>query len=301
MVVAFIVHAHAGAIEDDRRRIYAHLTDVEASLRAEPPPGLTPAARSERLQLLDALHTYREQRDYPHNHEVPWTNPVFRDHRGRDCAVGALIRASGEGALADRIDARWHLARVPDIAEPDLVRWADAHGFTVPELARIQPGYSSDYYCYCEGDEAYAPVCGDDGITYWNACIAVEFAADCHGPIATTPGACGPYADERCPGFAETEPAPIVDRCLDSGESVCGATPNETTYDWEHWRDIQEEACLAESEAIPDPSVGCATGGGCGDPRTTTSLGVWVGLAVLGRLRRTRPSDERGPAAMTGR
>ncbi|MES2638460.1 MAG: hypothetical protein V4850_03235 [Myxococcota bacterium] len=266
------VHAADGVVtgvvtplEADRRRIRAHLAEVEADLRAAPVDTLDADQRARRDASLDTLHSYWLAGEFPHNVEAPAERvPVFRDADGRDCAVGALIRASGEGALADTIDARWHLARVPTMDEPDLLVWAVAQGFKVDELARIQPSY-----CMCEDDDGYAPVCGADGVTYWNTCAAET----CAGSDVVSQGAC-PFEREVCPDYEATEP-PAVTVCDEMWE-ICGPEAVYDTTTWADWLAGQDQACLesvdgpfdgpdappVDEQAPPDEAAaGCSTSG----------------------------------------
>ncbi|TNE91310.1 MAG: hypothetical protein EP330_05395 [Deltaproteobacteria bacterium] len=138
--------------------IDAHLAEVEADLRAADTDGLDAEARAHRARLLDVLHDYRVAGQYPENEvsrvgrtrpkpfpagfpEAPGRTPVFVDEHGTHCAVGYLLAVDGEDALVARIAATDNLAYVHELADPDLLDWADARGFTVDELARIQPAY----------------------------------------------------------------------------------------------------------------------------------------------------------------
>jgi hypothetical protein len=75
---------------------------------------------------------------------VPGRSPVFIDEKGRLCAVGYLIAGSAGRPLAERIDARHHLADVRRMDVPAIDRWAERHGVTRRELAMIQPMYCGD-------------------------------------------------------------------------------------------------------------------------------------------------------------
>ena len=270
------------ALDADRARIRTHLGTVEAELRAAPVAQLSAVQRTNRAAALDTLHAYRLAGEFPRNTEVPGERvPVFRDANGRDCAVGALVRASGAAALADAVDARWHLARVPEMDEPALARWGADHGFTVAELARIQPNY-----CMCEDDEGYAPVCGADGVTYWNSCVAET----CAGTEAVDPGACD-YSRDVCPAYEATDP-PAVNQC-DNMWELC--TADEPVYDetWADWLAAQDQACLESSgEQFDGPDDVPAEGApatGCAIPTAPGLLGLLCAAWGVGRrLGRTR-------------
>jgi hypothetical protein len=140
----------------ERLRLQAHLAYVEARLRSRPRPSLSPTQRTRRARLLDALHRYWRAGRFPRNTEVPGRSPVFIDERGRLCAVGHLIAVSAGRALAERIDARYHLASVRDMNAPVIRRWAERHGFTRRELAMIQPTYDGGGCCVLESEDETA-------------------------------------------------------------------------------------------------------------------------------------------------
>src|SRR5690606_33040310 len=73
--------------------------------------------------------------------ERPGRTPVFIDRDGRHCAVGHLVRASAGAEAALAIDDRHHLDLVADMDPALLAPWASDHGFTLRELAMIQPTY----------------------------------------------------------------------------------------------------------------------------------------------------------------
>lgn len=125
-------------------RIVVHLANVEARLRVNLDPSWSPEQRANREALLDVLADYRARGEFPRRTSDAYVGrrPRFIDDRGVHCAVGHLVAASGYAALAAGIDARFEYAYVADMDAPELVAWADVHGFTIDELATIQPGYS---------------------------------------------------------------------------------------------------------------------------------------------------------------
>lgn len=136
--------------------IRSHLTRVVATLRTEGP------AHAGRTQLLNELAAYANRADFP-----SWVDPVpadrkprrrtvragarrfrargpgaprWRDAAGRWCAVGHLMALS-DRRLANRIARSFEAAWLSEMDEPALASWAAAHGFTLDELAWIQPAY----------------------------------------------------------------------------------------------------------------------------------------------------------------
>lgn len=137
--------------------IEAHLITVEAALRAAPTEHLDPAARAERARLLDILHGYHLAGAFPQppagtllrprpvavpgGYDQPGTTPWFVDADERACAVGHLLRASGHDALVSVVSQADNGAWLAELEGPELTRAAAEMGFTLGELARIQPGY----------------------------------------------------------------------------------------------------------------------------------------------------------------
>jgi len=88
------------------------------------------------------LHAYALAGVFPrHTRALGGRRPRFVDEQGRDCAVGALIRESVGPALVEAVRAAHELDYVLDMHEPALSAWASDHGFTLRELAEIQPTY----------------------------------------------------------------------------------------------------------------------------------------------------------------
>ncbi len=116
-------------------RIRAHLHHVIRRLAHDGTP--------RRTHLLKALRTYANAGVFPQRTADRYAGrrPRFRDDRGVWCAVGQLIVASGEGALARELAAAYEYAYLMDIDDPRVDAWAKQHGFLRRELAMIQPSY----------------------------------------------------------------------------------------------------------------------------------------------------------------
>jgi hypothetical protein len=133
--------ARSVRFSSDAARIAEHLHRVREHLALRAPVGVGPLALAQRRGLLDALDSYADRGIFPVNDIVPGRSPVFIDALGNACAVGHLMISSGHGALAERISADMNLAYVHDIAIPEVAEWATTNGFTIDELAWIQPTY----------------------------------------------------------------------------------------------------------------------------------------------------------------
>lgn len=124
-------------------RIRAHLRLVHRLLATRDVSALSPTQRAHRAAALAHLVAYTERGEFPRRtgDAFPGRRPRFIDDRGVHCAVGQLIADSGDEPLAREIADRFEYAYVPAITVPALAVWAESHGFTVHELAMIQPQY----------------------------------------------------------------------------------------------------------------------------------------------------------------
>lgn len=139
--------------DDEQLRIRTHLAYVERRLRAADVSGLAPEARAERARLLDVLAVYRERGAFPRAFPATGTRrPCFIDAEGRICAVGRLIEASEGRAAAEAIAEAHRYAYVAEMPVALLAGWAARSGFTLRELAMIQPAYEGGG-CYGCSDE----------------------------------------------------------------------------------------------------------------------------------------------------
>lgn len=132
----------ADHVARERARIQMHLSHVETVLRARDVSHLNEAQRAARARHLDTLHAYWSEGRFPINDTRPEAyTPIFIDAHDTACAVGYLIVEDDHEDLARRVQAEQNYAYVPDIQTPGLLEWATSAGFTVDELAMIQPAY----------------------------------------------------------------------------------------------------------------------------------------------------------------
>ncbi len=129
------------AFASEAARIAEHLDRVADRLAARTPLSLGEGPYQRRLALLDTLQAYADRGLFPRNLTVPGRAPVFVDEAGTACAVGQLMISSGHATLAERIRKEMNLAYIHAIAFPEVAVWASDHGFTIDELAWIQPTY----------------------------------------------------------------------------------------------------------------------------------------------------------------
>ena len=179
--MSIAVGLSADPVALDRERITRHLAQTETALRGRDVSTLSITHRRARAENLDALHRYWVRGTYPHNTDaLRMRVPVFIDGLGRACAVGQLMIESGAEPLAQRIAMDERLEYLATIETQGVSEWVAASGLTLAELARIQPTY-----CNCD-DEPLEPVCGVDGQSYPNLCMAT----DCAGVEVEHDGPC---------------------------------------------------------------------------------------------------------------
>ena len=155
-------------------RMKTHLSYVRALLAQS--PATAPALANQRQALLSFLDDYIALGITPRNLHVTHRSPVFIDDDGKICAVGYLIDRSVGRVVAEQIAAAHRYDYLEDIAAamPEIRAWIAASGFTLTELASIQPGYTAEIDQWQRWDKVTVGSGEDD---------AVEPAAIDAGPI----------------------------------------------------------------------------------------------------------------------
>ena len=187
---------------------------------------------------------------FPRNTRHPHARqPYFIDDGDRACAVAHLMMSSGHEIAARDIASRQNNAYVHGIQSDAVGPWLATHGITLEEAALIQPTY-----CQCTGDEV--PVCGDNGVSYRNECVAEA----CAGVNVSRCGPCNEDDDVVGSGFGE-------DLTLD-------------------------DYCAQNDCMCPDSGGGCSVNAAPSRGDTRFGLLALFGLLVAGGLasrRRRRP------------
>lgn len=124
--------------------IQLHLQLVEQTLRQRDVSTLTKQQQNNRIAALNELNTYWKKGIFPKNEYLSYRNPVFIDKYNTFCAVGYLVKATGNEAVSREIAATQNFAYVYEIQSEKLLTWANTYGFTLAELAWIQPGYPAN-------------------------------------------------------------------------------------------------------------------------------------------------------------
>jgi hypothetical protein len=128
-------------MDSEAVRMHLHFTYVRRWLAGRAPTKPELAAR--RAEILGHFDDYIARGTTPQNLHVPWRSPVFIDDRGTICAVGYLIEKTAGRELAERVAREHRYSVLEDIATamPEVREWIATSGFTLEELASIQPGY----------------------------------------------------------------------------------------------------------------------------------------------------------------
>lgn len=129
---------------DEKLRIATHLQYVQQKLRARSTKHLSPRQKKNRSHYLDLLQEYIRIGEFPHNDGHPDARrPTFIDEDGNICAVGYLVKQTEGRALAEALNKKYKYAYIPEIEDPVFRKWAKESGFTIKELAMIQPAYDT--------------------------------------------------------------------------------------------------------------------------------------------------------------
>lgn len=143
----FLIPVHALFASDaETEKLQWHLGRVEWILRQVDTSSLTQEQKENRTNMIDRLHSYTEAWKFPNNDKFPWESvPFFRGSNGNLCAVGYLMDADPDyQSFIENIVNTTNNVRIMDVqSEPTLNAWAKKYGFSLLELAMIQPTYSS--------------------------------------------------------------------------------------------------------------------------------------------------------------
>ncbi len=126
----------------DHLRIQTHLEYVESVLRNRPTDHLTEQQQVNRKEYLDLLNLYIIRGEYPYNdgHD-DHRRPTFISENGHICAVGFLVEQTAGRDIAEEVNKEYKFAYIPEIDHPVFLEWAESSGFSIQELAMIQPAY----------------------------------------------------------------------------------------------------------------------------------------------------------------
>ena len=132
--------AEALARMDDTQKVKAHLSHVHDRL-LEASAHYPNEVQAKRRALLDAFAEYIAAERYPVNERYEGRRPCFIDAHGTYCAVGHLVKETAGEALAEAINGAHQYDYIADMALPALREWIADSGFSLEEIAMIQPTY----------------------------------------------------------------------------------------------------------------------------------------------------------------
>lgn len=123
-------------------RIKTHLQYVEGILRNRSVDHLSEEQQRNRFTYLNYLREYYQAENFPRNDSHPDARrPTFISNDGNICAVGYLIEQSLGRQVVEKINQQHKYAYIQDINHPIFHDWVESSGFTIRELAMIQPMY----------------------------------------------------------------------------------------------------------------------------------------------------------------
>lgn len=126
----------------EKAKIQTHLAFVEKQLRGHISPSISHSHYPRRQALLDHLSQYRKAGRFPSQNLYPGRQPHFIDAQGRICAVGYLIQQTAGLSLAQALNQKFEYAYLHEMQDARLAAWVAQSGFTLRELAMIQPSYA---------------------------------------------------------------------------------------------------------------------------------------------------------------
>ncbi len=129
---------------NDQQRIQKHLQVTTDILRSVNTQDLKNAQLAKRKHLLNILEQYWKAGQFPINDKHASRQPYFVDANQTSCAVAHLMLEDGQTALVQKITTENNYAYIDELIKhyPSISSWATANGFTMQELALIQPGYA---------------------------------------------------------------------------------------------------------------------------------------------------------------
>jgi len=128
------------SFHNDTERIAFHLSQVIKRLEAVEVKEAD--IKAKRTALIRTLKVYQEEGKFPINTRHSKRTPYFIDDFGTACAVGHLMIESGRDDLALRIKEEHNFDYIADIKTVGVLDWATEYGFSLDELALIQPAYA---------------------------------------------------------------------------------------------------------------------------------------------------------------
>lgn len=130
----------------EQDKIKLHLQQVLNLLRSQTPANLTYAQKSNRDKNIALLAGYMQNGVFPRNITHKNRIPVFVDDRDVPCAVGYLMLKAGYNEFVATTRANSNNIYIKQINSDVFEQFKQESGFTLDELALIQPCYGGSYY-----------------------------------------------------------------------------------------------------------------------------------------------------------
>ena len=222
----------------DRDWIAVHLMLVEKILRSRSLEFFSKTQVENRKKCLNELHAYWLAKSFPINDYVNYKTPVFIDRKGTHCAVGYLMMQSGRDDLARQIDKEQKFAYVAEIGVNGVKEWAAENGFTLDELAWIQPTY---------GGGGCTPAC-TPGTVRNVSCYGLSDG--CCSPLII--GGIPPYTGEFYPGHDTTGVGSGQPCNLPAGDYTFRVTDANGTKTYYYYTITQPDSLFAVISTTPD-------------------------------------------------
>lgn len=140
----------------EQELIQLHLFNVVSFLESQDLNQFNELQKKNRIKNIETLKKYSLDGQFPINRLTDYRTPIFIDSRNVYCAVGFLMKESGNGKIAQEIAESQLLFYLNDINHPQLENWQKSSGFSLFELALIQPTYGPP-----------TPVCGSPTPIPW--------------------------------------------------------------------------------------------------------------------------------------
>jgi hypothetical protein len=100
--------------------------------------GLRAELADHRALQIAHLHAYALAGQFPHNVTTAPSLHLFRDPKGRLCAVANLIQTDGRGDLVEATVLAQNDLAIADVHGGQMMEWIERSGLTQEELVRIQ-------------------------------------------------------------------------------------------------------------------------------------------------------------------
>lgn len=139
----------------EKELIVTHLRLVHEQLSEKTTNHLSKSQKNNRSLALAILKQYYSDNYFPINSFHSKRTPYFVDRKNTACAVGHLIIKTGFAQLANKIKNENNYGHLKDLTleYPAISYWAKEYGFTINELAWIQPFYGPNPYT-CFGSDS---------------------------------------------------------------------------------------------------------------------------------------------------